>query len=219
MTTTQLPSEEELEVVLRDEPKFFMQALYEFYSEKVMAYLGKVSWDLLSAEELEDAFQESMIGVWHAIRAEGFDPKRPLRMVFRIVRNKGVDFRRRKLRRSAETNRDEVIDLIVGDLCGSKLAADWECISEEEKRRFNDALPRIIAALPKRQKAAVSALLECYTEIRAKDTYRPVAEAMSQITGKWETVAAAKSALRAGLEKVREELKRQGFDFVEGRLV
>jgi hypothetical protein len=91
-------------------------------------------------------------------------------------------------------------------------------IAREEKERFNRELPDIIDGLPERQKAAASAFLLCYEEIRPNDKFKPLADAMGKLTGERFTVDAAKSAWRNAMESIRRELKRRGFDYVEGRL-
>ena len=50
MKTQQLPTEEELAEVLQDDAGLFMQALYEYYAGKIMAWLGKASFDVLDEQ-------------------------------------------------------------------------------------------------------------------------------------------------------------------------
>ena len=99
MKTAELPTDEDFAELLRDDRAGFLNALSECYAGKIMAYLGKVSWDILDEHELADAYQETLRAVWQRIGRSDLDAERPLRMVFRIARNKGVDARRRKLGR------------------------------------------------------------------------------------------------------------------------
>lgn len=218
MKTQQLPTEEELADALRDDTGLFMQALCEFYAEKIMACLGTASWDMLNEHELADAFQETVIAIWEIIQSPKFDPNRSLRMVFRIARNKGVDARRQKQRCRHGANETDITDLIIADMEGSDLSLAVRLQSEDEMRRFWETLPKVVARLPEQQRAAAAAFLECYDDIRHGGKWEQIARAIGAFTGKRVTVAAATSATRAALAKIRSELIREKFEFVEGRL-
>lgn len=208
-------SEEDLASVLPEEPELFIRLLYEDYKRKIAACIGKASNGFLNAGEIADVIQETMLATWERITSPGFKPKRPLRMVFAIARNKAVDACRRKGRFAA--NESDVTDFIIEDMVGTKLAFECQLADEEERMRLLDLLPDIIADLPPQQRLAVIAFRECYEEIRKKDKYRPVAEVMSRLLGISVDTVAAKSALNAGLDKVRRELVRRGIRFVERR--
>ena len=218
MDTRTLPTEEELEQLLTEDSDLFMQALFLYYGEKIMACIGIASRDRLNEHELADAFQDTMMEVLEKVRSDDFDRQRPLRMVFRIAKCRAIDHARRKLGLRRKAKQRELTDMIIQDLSGSDLGLDWKYVAREEQERFNAVLPEIIDGLPERQKAAANAFLLCYEEIRPNDRYKPLADAMSVITGQRETVDAVKSAFRHALDGIRNELKRQGFDFVEGRL-
>lgn len=218
MESREPTSEEDLASLLPTDPESFIEFLVEDYGDKIVACIGQASYDMLDTAEVEDVLQETLIAVWEKVCDPCFDRRGPLRMVFAIAKNKAIDAYRKKgrLRKKVVVN-SEITDLVISDMQGSDLSMAWKYADETEKHRLPELLPGIIAGLPPRQKAAVLAFKECYMEIRAKDKYRLVAEAMSRITGEPETVAAAKSALRAGLEKVKRELIRLGIGFVEGR--
>jgi len=216
MATTDRTSEEDLASLLPGDPGGFIELLYAEYREKLAACVGKAGKGMLNEADIAEVIQETMVGVWTTIQKAGFKPDGPLKMVFRIARNKAVDACRRK-GRFIGANESDVTDLIIDDLANSDLGLEYRLASEEEKRRLVDVLPDIIAALPSQQRFAVTAFRECYEEIRKKNVYRPVAEAMTRLSGEHVSVAAAKSALKAGLEKVRRELIRHGIGFVERR--
>ena len=90
--------------------------------------------------------------------------------------------------------------------------------SLEERQRFDETLPKLLAELPDRQRAAATAFVECYADIRKQEKWEQLAKSMSVLIGKPVTIEAATSALRAALEKLRAALAREGFEFVEGRL-
>lgn len=218
MESREPASEEDLASLLPADPESFIEFLVEDYGGKIVAFIGKTSYDMLDTAEVEDVLQETLIAVWEKVSEPQFVPQGVLRMVFTIARNKAIDAYRKKgrLGKKVVVN-SEITDLVIADMQGSDLSLAWKFADEGEKHRLPEVLPAIVAGLPSQQKAAVLAFKECFMEIRAKDKYRLVAEAMSRITGTAETVAAAKSALRAGLQKVKGELIRMGISFVEGR--
>lgn len=217
MRTETIPADEDLAEILQDDARLFMQTLSDYYPSKIMAYLGKVSWDILDEHELADAYQETLRDVWQRIRQPDFDPDRPLRMVFRIARNKGIDARRRKFGQR-QVNETDITDLVIADMEGTDLALAVKHQSVEERRRFDETLPKLLAELPNRQRAAATAFVECYADIRQGEKWEQLAQSMSALTGKSISIDAATSALRAALEKLRAALVREGFEFVEGKL-
>lgn len=219
MAVAEPTREEVLATLLPEEPEYFVRLLFEDYKKKLAACIGKHGRGVLKRHDIKDVLQETLIAVWDRIREPEFDPHRPLRMVFTIARNKAIDARRKKLRlRRRGANETDVTDLVISDMAGSNLALDYKYAGEEEKRRLDDVLPDIVADLPERQRLAVNAFLECYEEIRERNKHRLVADAMSRMCGEVVDVAAAKSALRAGLEKVKADLVRRGIKFVDRRM-
>jgi len=219
MAIAEPTSEEELATLLPEEPELFIRLLFEDYRKKLAACVGKHGRGLLNRHDIRDVLQESLIEIWDKIREPDFDPNRPLRMVFTIVSCNAIDARRKKLRLARRgANETDVTDLVISDMAGSNLALDYKYAGEEEKRRLDEILPEIVAGLPVRQRLAVNAFLECYEEIRERNKHRLVADAMSRMCGEVVDVAAAKSALRAGLEKVKADLVRRGIRFLDRRM-
>lgn len=217
MSVTEPTSEEDLASLLPEEPELFIQLLFNDYRKKLAACIGKHGRGL-NAHDIKDVLQKTLIEVWDKIREPDFDPERPLRIVFRIATCRAIDARRKKLRlKKLGKNETDITDLIIADMERTNLASDYRYASEEEKGQLHQVLPDIVAELPERQRLAVNAFLECYEEIRAKNKHRLVAEAMSRAYGEVVDVAAAKSALREGLKKVKSELARRGIEFVERR--
>jgi DNA-directed RNA polymerase specialized sigma24 family protein len=217
MTVTEPTSEEDLASLLPEEPEYFIQLLFNDYRKKLAACIGKHGRGL-NAHDIKDVLQKTLIEVWDKVREPDFDPDRPLRMVFHVAKCRAIDARRAKLRlKKIGANETDITDLIISDMAGSDLAFDYRYASEEEKGRLDELLPDIVAELPERQKLAVNAFLECYEEIRVKNKHRLVAEAMSRASGEVVDVAAAKSALREGLKKVKSELIHRGVTFLERR--
>ncbi len=216
MPTEQLPSQGELEKALRDSPRYFFEVIDEYYRRILMQYIKKHSWGVLDTHELLDAYQEVMTALWERIQKSDFDPDRPMRIVYRIARNIAVSMRRRKMRCPVNINQDAVVNAIASDLVNTTTGLEWRLLSPEERREFQQAVEEIIGKLPPRQRLAAQAFAETYEELREKDMYRPLAAAMSAISGKMEDVATAKSAWRFAREKIQEELARRGFGFMKG---
>lgn len=217
MTVTEPTSEEDLASLLPEEPELFIQLLFNDYRKILAACIGKHGRGL-NVQDIKDVLQKTLIEVWNKVRQPDFDPNRPLRMVFRIATCRAIDARRKKLRlKKLGTNETDITDLIIADMERTNLASDYRYAGEEEKGQLHQLLPDIVAELPERQRLAVNAFLECYEEIRVKNKHRLVAEAMSRASGEVVDVAAAKSALREGLKKVKSELARRGIKFVERR--
>ena len=212
----EVPTETILAQTLQDDPGQFMQMLWDCHARKIMAYLGKVSWDMLDEHELADAFQETLRAVWLRVNSDDLQTDRPLRMVFRIARNKGIDARRRKFGRKS-ANETDITDLVIADMAGTDLALAAKLQSAEERQRFEETLPELLAELPHRQRAAATAFVECYADIRQGEKWEQLASAMSACLGEKVTIDAATSALRAALAKLRTALVQRGFEFVDGR--
>jgi DNA-directed RNA polymerase specialized sigma24 family protein len=218
MAVAEPTSEEDLASLLPTDTRTFFEFLNADYGTKLAAWVGIHGRGLLNEHDIRDALQETLIAVFLKVQEPDFEPARPLRFVFRIARNKAIDARRRKLGlRARVANESDVTDLIISDMENSDLAFDYRYACEEEKRRLDEILGEIVASLPDRQKVAVNAFLERYEEIRERNKHRLVADAMSRLCGEIVDVAAAKSALRAGMEKVKNELVRRGIGFVERR--
>jgi len=216
MPTEQLPSQKELEEALRESPRYFVEAVHEYYQRILMQYIKKHSWGVLDSHELRDAYQETMMAIWERVQKPDFDPDRPLRMVYRIARNIAVTMRRKKMRCKVNADQEVVANAVAGDLTGTTVGLEWRLLSSDERRDFQQTVQEVIASLPPRQRMAAQAFAEVYQELREKDKYRPLAAAMSAISGKTEDVATAKSAWRFARERIQDELARRGFGFMKG---
>jgi DNA-directed RNA polymerase specialized sigma24 family protein len=229
MAATEPTSEEDLASLLPEEPEYFVRLLYVDYKLDLVRCIRRHTYGFLRNSEIPDVLHDAMLAILEKVKEPSFVPDKPMGMVNIIVRNKAVDARRKKMRlrkigtpASDIANRSDqeyasVIDYVISDMNGSDLSVEYRLANEEERKRFIEVFPDIVAELPERQKLAVVAFVECFDEIRKKDKYRPIADVMSRMTGEVVDVAAARSALRAGLEKVRTELARHGIQFVERR--
>jgi RNA polymerase sigma factor (sigma-70 family) len=216
MPNEELPSEGELESLLREDPACFLEAVHEYYRRLLFSYIKRCSWGMLDAHELRDVYQETMLAMWQCVQKPGFDPERPLRLLYRIARNKAVTVRRRKMGRRSAPDQDAVVQAVARDLEGTRVGLGWRLLLPEERREFRQAVAEILLSLPERQRLAAQAFAQTYEELRERNKYRPLAAAMEAISGRPEDVAAAKSAWRFAREKIQEELARRGFGFMKG---
>lgn len=214
MTTEQLPTEGELQALLESDPVCFIEAIDSYYRKILGRYINRRSYGVLDPEELADAYQETMAGVWAKVQAPEFDPHEPLRMVYAIARNVAVTLRRKKLGRLVAADQEAVAAAVADDIAGTNVGMEWRLQTPTERREFQEAVVEIIARLPPRQQMAAVAFVETFSELRAKNTAAPLAAAMSKLSGKKESAAGAMSAWRFAREKLREELARRGFGFL-----
>ena len=128
-------------------------------------------------------------------------------MVLRIARNKATDLLRQRGHR-INLDEDAILEAVVGDTKGSDLILQWRLhVFPAEARELREILLAFIAMLPERQRIVAQCFIDNYEDFRARDTYRPLAEAVSAITHVTESVAAVKSEWRYAREKIIAELK------------
>jgi DNA-directed RNA polymerase specialized sigma24 family protein len=216
MTTASAASEEALQDCLRADPDRAIALLHEWYALQIARYLKRVTWSLLGPEDLKDAYQETLRAVLERVRAPGFDPRRPLRLVYAIARRKGTDFLRRRGHRP-NTNEDAILHLVAADLKETDLGFAWKKrMGPVEAKEFREVLLKAVAVLPERQRLVARVFIDHFEEFRERDTYQPLARAVSAVTGEPENVAAVKSAWRAARATLAEELARRGYPIAEG---
>jgi hypothetical protein len=77
-----------------------------------------------------------------------------------------------------------------------------------------EILLTFIATLPERQRIVAQCFIDNFEDFRERDTYRPLADAVSAITGTTESVAAVKNVWRYAREKIIVELQRRGYTYM-----
>ena len=168
MDTERLPDQGRMEALAADDPLRFMTALDMYYRKILSRYIERWTCGILDPEELKDAYQETMAGVWERVQQPSFDPHTPLRMVYAIARNVAVTMRRRRLGRPFRVDYEAVARAVGEDLTGTEAGSRWRLLSSVERREFQDAVADIIAGLPPRQRMAALAFVETYEELRAR---------------------------------------------------
>jgi DNA-directed RNA polymerase specialized sigma24 family protein len=214
MATTGPWSEADLESALRDNREVGIQLLVAEFGEPVLRYIKHVTRGLLDPQELMVVYQETILGVIETVRRPGFDPCRPLRVVYRIARNKGIDaLRRRGLR--AATNEGAFLGNLPAGLKDADLGSRAKLgLSPAEAREFRQVLLEFVATLPPRQRLVAQCFVDNCDAFSERDIYMPLADAVSAVTGQTESVAAVKSDWRFAREKIAAELRRRGYTFL-----
>lgn len=206
-------SEEELEEAFEGDPDFGVQALYEDYREIIFRYIKKHGWGLQRADWL-DVLQQTMLELIEKARAPDFDPHKPLALVFTIAHRRVKDkLRRMKHRPNADP--DAILEYVGKDFAGSDFGFKWKYADNLHWEEFQQALREVIAALPGKQLTVARVFVDNYETFRERDTYGPLAELVSQVTGEQETVAAVKSAWHEAKQKIIREMTRRGFNIFE----
>jgi len=206
-------SEEELEQAFEGDPDFGVEALYKDYYEVIFRYIKKHGWGLQLADRL-DVLQQTMLELIEVARAPGFDPHKPLALVFTIAQRRIKDkLRRNKHRPSADP--DAILTHVAKDYAGSAFGIKWKFADNLHWEDFRQALHEVIATLPGKQLIVARVFVDNYETFRERDTYGPLAELVSRVTGEQETVAGVKSAWHEAKQKIVREMTRRGFNIFE----
>lgn len=208
MTTQNRLTEEELEEAFREDAEFGLELLDEEFRDRIARYIKKCG-PSLTPDEIHDLYQDTMLEMVGHVRSPSFNPERLLRLVQTIAKRRTFDRLRRK------TNYDAILPHVAKDLGGSDLQFRWKYLDKMIQADFKQALSEEIGRLPERQRIVATAFVDNYEDLRERDTYIPLAQTVSAITGDAENVVAVKSAWHEAKRKLVRGLTRRGFDFLE----
>jgi DNA-directed RNA polymerase specialized sigma24 family protein len=184
-----------------------------YFRERILRYIKRVTWGRLKPDELMVAYQDTMLALVERVRAEGFDPSRPLRMVYAIARNKGHDLLRAR-RHRMNTHEDAVIEAVAVSLKDTEVGFRWQLLTPSERREFREIVLATIQTLPGRQQIVARCYVDCFENVLREGSYRPLAEAVSLVTGEAETVVNVKGAWHVAKKKIATELARRGYNLI-----
>lgn len=203
--------EADLDEAFEQGAEFGIRFLNSEYQERVLRYIKRCGCGFFTHEDLQDVYQETLIGMHQKARQDGFQPCRSLRLVLTIARNKSFDLlRQRGL--TVSVDEDAILDLVAIDTKDSEVYSRWKLrVSPSEARELKEILLTFIATLPERQRIVAHCFINHYQAFRRRDTYKPLADAVGAITGVTESVAAVKNDWRYAREKIIAELKRRGY--------
>lgn len=213
MTARNPVTEQELEDVFKDDPDFGIRVLHEDFSEVILRYIKKHAWGLQLADWM-DIYQQTMLELLRRAREPGFDHRKPLALVFCIVKRRARDMLRRKKHR-ANPDTDAILEYVAKDYSESDIGIKLRYPDHVVWEEFRQNLYEVIAALPERQRIVARVFVDNYEDFRERDTYAPLAELVGGITGKPESVVAVKNAWLEAKQKIVKEMTRRGFNFLE----
>jgi DNA-directed RNA polymerase specialized sigma24 family protein len=216
MAATDPVSEADLDEAFETSPEFGIQFLDSEFRERVWRHIKRCGRGFFDThgDDLLDVYQETLIGMYARAKKAGFDPCRSLRMVLAIARNKATDLLRHRGHR-INLDEDAILDVVAADTKGSDILLQWRLHScPIEARELREILLTFIATLPKRQRVVAQCFIDNFEDFRKRDTYRPLADAVSAITGVTESVADVKNDWRYAREKIIAELQRRGYTYI-----
>jgi DNA-directed RNA polymerase specialized sigma24 family protein len=170
---------------------------------RICAWLRKQqAW--MSSEDLADAWQETLMGVFKAVRAERFDPNLPLiPWLLSIASARGIDKRRRKI------SSERALAAVGEALRGTRLGRVWEVRLAEERNEILACVRTKILGMPEKQRRVMQVFDEGYPDTKDMQVLRVE---VSKVSGQEETLASVKRALQEARLKLRECLKAKGYE-------
>jgi hypothetical protein len=210
MATTEPISETEIESTLRTDPDYAIELLDAFYQEQIIKYIKRETWGRLNPDELMVAYQETMFAFTKQSREAGFDPSGPLRIIYCIARCKGFDQLRAR-RHRMNTNEDKLLGAVAASLKGTEAGGKWVFLTASERREFIEVLLEEVAKLPEQQKIVATCYIDVFEVVLNEGSFRALADEVTHVTGKPETVVAVKSAWHVARKKLASALQSRGF--------
>ncbi len=214
MAATDPVSEPDLDEAFEQGSEFGIRYLDSECRARILMYIKRCGRGFFNHHDQLDVYQETLIAMHVRAQKVNFDPCRSLRMVMTIARNKSFDLLRKRGHR-VNLNEDAILDAVAADTKGSEIHFQWRLrVCPIEQRELREILLEFIASLPERQRIVAHCFVNNYEEMRLRDTYKPLADAVGVITGITESVAAVKSVWRLAREKIIAELQSRGYTFI-----
>jgi RNA polymerase sigma factor (sigma-70 family) len=209
--TDPVSSEADLDEAFCNCPERGIRYVHSEFRERILRHIKRCGRGFFDPHDLQDVYQETMIGMLVRARKPAFEPCRSLRIVLTIARNKAIDLLRK---RGHKINLDEdaILEVVAAATKDSDILLKWrQHISPIDARELREILLLFIATLPERQRLVAQCFIDNFEEFRERDTYRPLANAVNAITGATESVADVKNSWRYAREKIVAELQRRGY--------
>jgi DNA-directed RNA polymerase specialized sigma24 family protein len=214
MAATDPASEADLDEAFEACPDFGIRFLDSEFRERVLRHIKREGRGFFDYHDQLDVYQETLIAMHARAKKPGFDPCRSLRMVLAIARNKAIDLLRQRGHR-INLDEDAILEVVAADTKGSDIHLQWRLhVFPVEARELREILLTFIATLPERQRIVAQCFIDNFEEFRKRGTYRPLAHAVSAITGITESVAVVKNDWRYAREKIIVELQRRGYTYI-----
>lgn len=206
---TAVVTEDDLEQAFREDPKFGFEVLDAYFREQIFRFIKSIRRSL-SPEDIEDVYQDAMMELAKIVRKPSFDPLKPMRIVNKVVKEKTIDFWRRRTKRHFQSL-NEIVHLIGDQLKDTDTGMEWSFLSPSDKIKFQKTLDAAIDSLPPKQKAAALAYVEVFEDVLESGSYKPLADRIREMTGEFVTAMQAKSNWHEAKQKIAEQLARAGF--------
>jgi DNA-directed RNA polymerase specialized sigma24 family protein len=176
------------------------------FGARIRQWIREVTRGLLSPEDLEDAYQETLRDAWIEICDKEPAPERYLPLIRTIARRKGIDALRRR-GHSPHTNSEEALASLV-DLRGQRLGPlEW--------LEVHWIVRDTVAGLPPRQRLVAQCYLDHYWEFGLRDTFERLAKLVRARSGKPVTITSVKKLWHRARAKLIAALRRGGYGLNE----
>jgi DNA-directed RNA polymerase specialized sigma24 family protein len=182
-------------------------------SSRLAQFIRGVTWGLISREDVQDAYQETVHAFWNILGSRDVPAEEYLPRLQAIARNKAIDALRRKRHRPG-TNNEEILLTLEDPYCypADRFYYGSPRLAPAEGRELSAVLAEVVAALPPRQRLVARVYLEHCAEFGARDVYEPLTALVQEITGQQENVETIKSLWHAARKAIQAALVRRGYD-------
>lgn len=204
-------TEDELEELLREDPKFAVAMIDSDYRENIWRYI-RSRCRYFDDDDVHDVYVTTLKDFIRCVQKPDFDPKAPLKLIFHIAKLRARD-RRRGKKASAEPTFDALLEFIVEDMKDTTTRLNWQ-LMKSDWPEFRTTLENLIDQLPDKQRDAMNAFVEKYWEIRTQGSMRRLAEHIRQQYGYDCTASQAADNVRAAIETLEPKLRRAGFNLL-----
>lgn len=204
-------TEDELEELLREDPKFAVAMIDSDYRENIWRYI-RSRCRYFEDDDVHEVYVKTLKDFIRCVRKPAFDPKAPLKLIFHIAKLRARD-RRRAKKASAEPTFDALLEFIVQDMKDTTTRLNWQ-LMKSDWPEFRATLEKLIDQLPDKQRDAMNAFVETYWEIRTQGSMRRLAEHIRQQYGYDCTASQAADNVRAAIDTLEPKLRRAGFNLL-----
>ena len=206
-------SEDDLDSAFQAGPDFGVQYLHSEYREQVFQHIRRTARGFLNRDEELVVYQDTIAGVMEKSREPDFDTCRSLRMVFAIARNKTVDFLRVRKKHRINMDYDAILDAVAADTKDTDLGSRWRLkVGSGEAKELREIILKFLPTLPERQRVVAQCYIDNFEDFRPRYRYKPLAEAVSAVTGITESVADVRNDWRYAKQKIIAHLRGLGRD-------
>ena len=162
----------------------------------------------LSFEEVADAYQEVLLGVWRIAASSHYDPKKPLLpLLLTIAQRKAVD--RLRMHSPGGFDYDALFDAVSARLVDSTIGEAWRAVAaQEDGRRMMTLIREAVAKLPEHQRRVAAVVIDHFPDV---PSHKELCDEVRKGSGEVISSIAVKRAWQEARKKIRELLIREGY--------